>query len=280
MKPMELIFIGAMIVVIGGVVTAIGTLKQNKSSSAKSDKQLAKIEELNQQNVNLSTNLSELSTKNSTLALQLGKVSEQNSLLISEVSDAKSEVIKAKQEAFDNTFGSNEVIFVPGASNHGKFFNQSMLPAYDLRIFVTDFDKLLTCAKATRDKFGQILVNRSCYEASTKRFTVGVLYGQSVFDALDAEAPSDKSYRRVIKFMTRKGTYYQQFINVVPLGTAYRILGPINETEHMKQFMQASEDIKEIKKLEFKLIEEHSTFLKAVDWEKEFPLPVSFNVVN
>lgn len=280
MKPMELIFIGAMIVVIGGVITAVGTLKQNKSSSAKSDKQLAKIEELSQQNLNLSTNLSELSNKNSTLALQLLKLSEQNSLLLSEVSDARSEVIKAKQEAFDNTFGSNEVIFLPGASNHGKLFNKSMLPAYDLRIFVTDFDQLLACANATIDKFGQTLVKRSCYEASTKQFTVGLLYGQSVFDVLDLKTSSDKTYRRVIKFMTRKGTYYQQFINNAPLGTAYRILCPTNETAHLKQFMQAPQDIKEIKKEEFKLIEEHSTFLKAVDWEKEFPLPVSFILIN
>lgn len=280
MKPMELIFIGAMIVVIGGVITAIGTLKQNKSSSVKSDTQLAKIDELNEQNVNLSISLSDLSTKNSELSLKLGKVSEQNILLISEVSDAKSEVVKAKQEAFDNTFGSNEVIFVPGSSNHGKFFNQSMLPAYDVRVFVTDFDQLLTCGNTVHDKFGQILVKKSCYEASTKQITLGLLYGQSIFDAINVDAPSSKSYRRVIKFMTRKGTYYQQFINVVPLGTAYRILSPINETQHLKQFMQAPEDIKEIKKMEYKVIDEQSTFLKAVDWKKEFPLPVSFNLVN
>ena len=38
LKPMSIIFAGAIIVVIGGIIGAIGTLLHNKSSSAKTDR--------------------------------------------------------------------------------------------------------------------------------------------------------------------------------------------------------------------------------------------------
>lgn len=64
MTPMYLIFAGAIIIVIGTVITAVGTLWQNKASSEKSTKQLDKIEELTMMNAELSNQLAEASQFN------------------------------------------------------------------------------------------------------------------------------------------------------------------------------------------------------------------------
>jgi hypothetical protein len=277
---MEIIFVGALIVTIGAFVSAWGTLKQNRSSSAKSDKQLQKIDDLNNQNNLLSVSLTELSKQNSELALQLGALGEQNGKLMLELSSARNDVDKARQEAHDNTFGSKNAIFVPGSSFHGKIFNESDLPVYDLRIFVTDYMGLLKCA-VLKDKYGHVAVQKSCYENYTKPYTVGLLYGQTVVDLLDAKIEKDTPTKTLVKFITKKGTYYQQFINVPILGTAFRILEPIDEGSNWKQYMNPNvgEDFKPVP-LQYKITREHSTFENPVDWDKEFPLPPSVMLVD
>jgi hypothetical protein len=69
-KPMAIILIGAIITVIGGLVTAVGTFRQNKSSSSKSDSILANtgltidgVKKLQAENENLKDEVISLSGK-------------------------------------------------------------------------------------------------------------------------------------------------------------------------------------------------------------------------
>ncbi|RZJ99368.1 MAG: hypothetical protein EOO43_26605, partial [Flavobacterium sp.] len=70
-KPMYIVLLGALIV-------ALGTFLQNKSSSVKSENQLQKIQELNDMNVKLASDLAE----------------------------NRKELAEARSEALNNTYGS------------------------------------------------------------------------------------------------------------------------------------------------------------------------------
>lgn len=260
MKPMHIIFVGAIFVVIGGIIGAIGTLKQNKSSSIKSDKQLAKIQELNDQNARLSENIS--------------KLSEQNVSLISELTNARKDVDNARQESLDNTFGSTNGILVLGSSCL-KLYNDSKLPMYDVKMFVTNYDALLTCERG-RTQSGEISIKSSCYHAVTKKYTCGIIYGKEVFDLADFNIDLNKSFKISAKIICKKGSYYEQFIYSVELGSAYRILKR-EDPNYWNQYLDKNPDKPQaIKNETFKVVTEKSLRKDPVDWDKEFPLPVSY----
>jgi hypothetical protein len=279
MKPMDIIFLGALFVVAGGIIGAIGTRKQNRASSIKSDKQLEKIQELNEQNTKLSSSLADLSSQNSRLSENLSELSKQNSKLIEELRIARNEVGSAREESYNNTFGSNGGICVLGET-YLKLYNESELPMYDVKLFITRYDELLKCERS-QDKYGETAIKASCYNSLTKQYSTSIIYGNTVVDFTDFPISQQHDFKILIKIITKKGTYYQQLINSEKLGTAYRILIEENEGEYWKQFINKDpEHPFQLKSKIFKTVKEKSLRVDPVDWNKEFPLPVSFSLIN
>lgn len=113
-KPMTIIFIGAIIAVIGGLLTAYGTLKQNKSSSkrmmsiqsktdeinTKSEKQLEEIASLKNQNDFLQSTIDSLNMKADQQVKTIIELSKQNSEL-------SIQLAKSTQNLNDNITGGN-----------------------------------------------------------------------------------------------------------------------------------------------------------------------------
>ena len=261
-KPMDVIFAGALLVIIGGIIGAIGTRMQNKSSSLKSDKQLKKIEDLNDQNSKLANSISELSSQNSKLATQLGLLGEQNTKLMGELLDARKDVDSARNESFDNIVGSKEVILKVasiGKSYHLAVYNDSQLPVYDAIIFISRYDDLLKC-KIGKSNLGYVTIQAKCYYDATKEIKIPIIHGKTEMTIPDFPVDSDRPFKLSIKFITKKGTFFQQYFENGLNTTGYRIL----ENHDNKLVV-----------IKTKMLRGDKT-----DWEKEFPLPVTLQLVD
>ena len=94
-KPMNIVFIGAIIVIIGSIIAAFGTWKLNKTSSKrmqaiqytgeevniKSEQQLKEIERLKNQNESLKLTADSLNEKATAQYATILELSQQNSNL-------------------------------------------------------------------------------------------------------------------------------------------------------------------------------------------------------
>lgn len=271
---MDIIFVGALIVVIGGFITAYGTLRQNRASSLKSEKQLEKISDLNDQNSALLDTLTGIASQNNSLVDNVAQLSSQNIGLIDELSNARKDVEYARKESFQNTLGSMGGIVVLG-SNNLKLFNRSKLPMYDVSIIITEYEKLLKCDKII-DPEGKITINKTCYESTNHRFTIPIIYGEDVADILQPLYTSKNTFRLEVTIFTRAGTYRQQLTQSPTLGTAFRLIREIDKGKFHEQFSKGTPLI--LKPQKFEIYHEENLRDNPVDWDKEFPLPLAFDL--
>lgn len=147
MKPMNIIFLGAIIIVVGGIIGAIGTLLHNKKSSEKSDKILS----TSKNNQELIENLKR---QNDTLRDQanysLNKLISQGEVidkLRSENIELSSKLLQSNKHIFNNLTGGEgyaefRILKENSPKNLALFIsNMSNFPIYDLNIQITDYEK-------------------------------------------------------------------------------------------------------------------------------------------
>lgn len=153
LKPLYIIFIGAGLVVVAGVITAWGTLLQNDASSAKTDlirdtgnktfsnseQQLKEIEILKDQNDSLKSDLAERDNK---IAGQSEKIIQLSEKLVE-----KSEYIsdhltggKGYPLIVINTLAPQKI--ADPIRHNFEIKNEGSLPLYDIIINIFDWDYL------------------------------------------------------------------------------------------------------------------------------------------
>ena len=101
LKPMSIIFAGAIIVVIGGIIGAIGTLLHNKSSSAKTDR----IENNVKEGISIGRNTNEeillLKNQNEEYSKSNKELYDQNISMLSKI-DKYQEQIEIKNKKIED----------------------------------------------------------------------------------------------------------------------------------------------------------------------------------
>jgi hypothetical protein len=190
MKPMVIILIGAIITIVGGLVTAYGTYLQNRNSSQKSQLLLDKVSAQE-------TTINELRKENSDLHFKL----EQTSSKI-----------------FDRVRGGQNYIYVeviPNAKSEpfAILKNDNKYPVYKVLVEVTDYEKAVNCFTHKQDS--KNVYNLKCFEACSKFFEldelgVGEYYLNDIASNLNIETKVSGKYQ--IRFKTRYKKFYQLLI--------------------------------------------------------------------
>ena len=284
-KPMDIIFYGAITVIIGGIIGAIGTRLQNKNSSLKSDKQLQLTSDLAKINEKMSENIISLAEQNKSLSQDIIEVNQKNSELLKQLALANENVMSAKSEAEKNVFGSIGGYIIAGPQGNltnisVDIFNENTLPMYDVKIHLSDYNKLLECG-IVNDRFGTPGVRKDCYLKNTSYFEAPIIYGGSLVKIENFKIDNINSTKLYAKIFTKRGTYYQQFISSQKDGSGFRLLKEINQAEHFKQFIyrDPSKPFK-YEAQQFEVIKEESLNGRKIDWDKEFPLGVDFALIH
>jgi hypothetical protein len=178
---MSIIFIGALISIVGGLLVAFGTYKENKSSSKKMDeiqttgknvedkstKQLNEIANLKAQNLILKSTIDSLNTKADNQENAIIEMAKQNTNLSLQLS-------KATQNLYGNLTGGDsycEIAITPitPSSATGFVYTHGDFPVYEVQARIVDLDneKLKKEIHTIDDAMaGDVLINVG--ELSTK----------------------------------------------------------------------------------------------------------------
>jgi hypothetical protein len=163
-KPMSIILIGAIVTIIGGTVTAIGTYFQNKASSKRmqsiqstSEQQLQEIGKLQTQNNSLKTTVEDLNVKASEQQKTILDLTKQNTQL-------SLQLAQSTEKLYGNLTGGDaylELIITPISTNQADLYllSHGDFPLYDITLQITSVDMARNPKNISHDDWQKIRVS-------------------------------------------------------------------------------------------------------------------------
>lgn len=182
MKPMTLIFIGSIIAILGGVLSAFGTLKQNKNSSEKSDRIERGVKKGVEIGESTSSNVGELKQKIEDQAITIDKLRTENNLLHEKLSQKSFEI-------YNNLTGGNGVIFVKtgatGKTNEYDMvcYNSSKYPQHGVIVGILDYSTMVK--EGTKDAKNLFTVSNEIHSQIWRSIEIPVLRPYGPFKLLN-----------------------------------------------------------------------------------------------
>ena len=216
---MHIIVFGAFVTIAGGIITAIGTYMQNKSSSEKSTRIESGVNENLAVGRITSGNVEQVKAQNVEL---INKVESQASIIDSlrkENTDLYSNLQEANKTLFEHVKGGQdsphlEVVYNTNNSVEAFLFNENQYSIYGLLTEITQYDKLSDCKSIISN--GIRIVDEHCFMSCSKDFRTEELgVGRYVLNN-EVSGLTDittKDYGRYqIRFRSRYKLFYQQFV--------------------------------------------------------------------
>lgn len=218
---MTIIFIGAIIAVIGGLISAFGTYFQNKKSSERSERMESGINQSVEIGKSTGNDVISLKTQNQQL---LEKVERQESLidkLRKENTDLYTKLADVSRDIFDNMQGGQEAVFVQINSfkpdEHVCVLqNINKYPVYELLVEITNYDDLTNCKSITDNN--RVVVDYPCFLKCSKDFKIREL---GVGEYYLNDIVTKKLGRYQIRFKSRNKIFYQQLVYRKTNGIVY-----------------------------------------------------------
>jgi len=224
LKPMNIIFIGALIAIAGGLLTAWGTHKQNKASSkrmqdiqntgesinSKSEQQLAEISTLKNQNTDLKLTIDSLNIKASEQQKTILDLSKQNSEL-------SLQLAHSTQSLYGNLTGGDsfcELIIKPINATQADLtlVTHGNYPLYELSLRIVDLDLFSKVEIKTLDDMAK---TQAILEIGNIQANSAKLLGQLNSDF-------SKDYASFNIFYNARNGFFTQGIRMFKIGNSWK----------------------------------------------------------
>lgn len=237
LRPMNLIFFGGVITLVGGAITIYGTFKQNKASSLKTDS-------IKLTGENTLENTSSLKVQNKNLKAQITQLDEQSRIQLTKIqtltlqnADLSSQLTASSIETNNNITGGENyctVALIPqGGDNYSLGIkNESSVSLPFVTLKIEDCSSIDECGLKKID--GVDRIDLDCYNKNVVELPAMTYYPGTLFKApVDHLIVKSKEYRRLGVWMyTSKNTFYVQFAYRIMHGTnleaSYKILKQVN----------------------------------------------------
>lgn len=224
LKPMNIIFIGALIAIAGGLLTAWGTFQQNKASSKRMQNIQSTSESLNNKTEQQLKEIINLKTQNALLqstvdSLNIKSTNQQNTILDlgKQNSDLSLQLSQSTQTLYGNLTGGNsycELIIKPVNTttaeliliSHGDF------PLYELSLRVVDLDILEKTEIKSIEDIGktQLILNVGNMQANSAQ-----VLGQITADF-------SKDYKAFNIFYNARNGFFTQGTRMFKIDSSWR----------------------------------------------------------
>jgi hypothetical protein len=208
LKPMNIILIGAIVTIVGGTVTAIGTYFQNKTSSKRmqsiqstSELQLQEIGKLQDQNNSLKTTVEDLNAKAGEQQKTILDLTKQNALL-------SLQLTQSTEKLYGNLTGGDaylELIITPKSANQADLFlfSHGDYPLYDITLQITSVDMAKDPKNIANDEWQKIQVS----------LKAGNLHQRSAMPLGPISSDFSKDKKKfTIQFSARNGHFVQELL--------------------------------------------------------------------